>query len=844
MACCPPRRQRRAAMRQSKSTSSFAGLLTSKSRQQLAAAADAAAVREAGRAWPTRKEDYDLIADCGAGVSATVYLARVKAFDALVAIKEMNLEALATPLEDIMREVAVMRAYSCPAILPLHTSFVAGHTLWMVMPYMEGGSVAHIMRYRFKDGLDEAVIASVMREVLAALHYIHRHSGIHRDVKAGNVLVDGEGHVKLGDFGVSATMERGGEWGGSGFVSRNTFVGTPCWMAPEVLEQTQGYGPAADIWSFGITLLEMAHGHAPFAKFPPMKVLLMTLQGPPPQLEAQCGRRHFSKAMREVVALCLNKDPAQRPTAAALLNNRRASRRARRAPRARPRRAVPPSSLRAGFFRHHAKDAAYVKRHLLENLPPLPQRVSEIRRGASAAATQALENDRRAAASQARALSAFLRPGRGQAVLYMNDVAQWDFNCILPPAEGPEGKGPVSFQAHDICSRISTPPPGTGAASTSTSPLPAAGGDAAAAAAATPAAAGAVGADAAAPRAPAAAAAAAAGSSTDASRDASPARPRDAAGGGPPPPAAAPPAPAAALGSGPPSRAGTPQPRRLGRFTLVEGSEPFVGPELSADGGPPPPPAGAAAPPPPRRSGEQQQQRAGEGEQLAPRPAGDAGAAGGSGSGSPGTPKSARSPVARTRSISSPNLRSGGGRLGAAAAGGGVPPEPRRCSLEPPPPPLELPRAAAHGGQPQQQQQQQQQQAPPQKEVPSHPLLADDARAPDAPGAPPAAPASPAAAAAAPPPSAGKPPLGPRQAAAPKRVSLDGTPSAPGARDQQQPAPPPPAAAAAAAATPAAPDDAGAGAAAAAAQEQRAGDQGDIQRQASLHKGRFRIVTG
>lgn len=161
--------------------------------------------------------------------------------------------------------------------------------------------------------------------MLKGLEYLHKQGCIHRDVKAGNILIDKGGQVYLADFGVAASMERSGSWGHQQ-AARNTFVGTPCWMAPEVMEQMAGcvwgnacgvlcfalkstrlfmhlsthclmyrYGALADIWSFGITILELAHGHAPFAKLPPMKVLLMTIQNPPPTLDTDSSKKHFSK---------------------------------------------------------------------------------------------------------------------------------------------------------------------------------------------------------------------------------------------------------------------------------------------------------------------------------------------------------------------------------------------------------------------------------------------------------------------------------------------------------------------------------------------------------------------
>ncbi|KAL6909806.1 hypothetical protein ACP4OV_001465 [Aristida adscensionis] len=299
------------------------------------------------RRFPTDPNEYKLCEEIGDGVSATVYRAVCVPLDLVVAIKVLDLEKCNNDLDGIRREVQTMSLLDHPNLLRAYCSFTNGHLLWVVMPYMAAGSALHIMKTSFPDGFDEPVIATLLREVLKALVYLHSQGHIHRDVKAGNILIDTNGAVKLGDFGVSACLFDTG----NRQRARNTFVGTPCWMAPEVMQQLHGYDYKADIWSFGITALELAHGHAPFSKYPPMKVLLMTLQNAPPGLDYERDKR-FSKSFKDLVATCLVKDPRKRPSSEKLLKH--------------------------SFFKH-ARSAEYLARSILDGLPPLGERFRELK---------------------------------------------------------------------------------------------------------------------------------------------------------------------------------------------------------------------------------------------------------------------------------------------------------------------------------------------------------------------------------------------------------------------------------------------------------------------------------
>ncbi|KAI6689792.1 hypothetical protein NL676_026620 [Syzygium grande] len=300
------------------------------------------------RKYPIGAEHYTLYEEIGQGVSAAVHRALCVPFDEVVAIKILDFERDNCDLNNISREAQTMVLVDHPNVLRSHCSFVSDHNLWVVMPYMAGGSCLHILKAAHPDGFEEVVIATVLREILKGLEYLHHHGHIHRDVKAGNILIGARGAIKLGDFGVSACLFDSGDRQ----RVRNTFVGTPCWMAPEVMEQLHGYDFKADIWSFGITALELAHGHAPFSKYPPMKVLLMTLQSAPPGLDYERDRK-FSKSFKQMIASCLVKDPSKRPSAKKLLKH--------------------------SFFKQ-ARSNDYIARTLLDGLPALGDRMQALKR--------------------------------------------------------------------------------------------------------------------------------------------------------------------------------------------------------------------------------------------------------------------------------------------------------------------------------------------------------------------------------------------------------------------------------------------------------------------------------
>lgn len=226
----------------------------------------------------------------------------------VVAIKVLNLDTVEDEVKDVQHEITMLSQLSQSDganITKYYGSYLHGTRLWIIMDFCAGGSV----RLLLKAGvIEERYTAVIMRELLHALVYIHREGVIHRDIKAANILITKEGRVRLCDFGVAAKVS-------SSKVKRSTIVGTPYWMAPEVITEGALYNAKADVWSLGITVFEMTTGNPPYSDQEAFRAIMLIPKQKPARLEGP----QYSAALKEFVANCLDEHPNERPSAEDLI---------------------------------------------------------------------------------------------------------------------------------------------------------------------------------------------------------------------------------------------------------------------------------------------------------------------------------------------------------------------------------------------------------------------------------------------------------------------------------------------------------------------------------------------
>ena len=237
------------------------------------------------------------------GSTCTVYTAMMNGKK--IAVKEMFLNE--KNKSTLLEETRLMASMKSEYIVAFYSAHQVDDTLWILMELMDGGSLTNIATFC---DCQEPHIAYFAREILKALQYMHGQNKIHRDIKTDNVLLNQEGDVKLADFGYTAQLQDKNE-------SRKSIVGTPYWMAPELIK-AQPYSFEVDVWSLGILCRELAEGEPPYVEVPPMRALFMIVSKGIPEISNKESR---SPQFLDFLDRCLNPDPQQRAKIPELLNH-------------------------------------------------------------------------------------------------------------------------------------------------------------------------------------------------------------------------------------------------------------------------------------------------------------------------------------------------------------------------------------------------------------------------------------------------------------------------------------------------------------------------------------------
>ncbi|ERL91931.1 hypothetical protein D910_09254 [Dendroctonus ponderosae] len=252
------------------------------------------------------RENLERFVKIGEGSTGTVCIAQDRSTGRQVAVKKMDLRKQQRR-ELLFNEVVIMRDYHHPNIVEMFNSYLVNDELWVVMEFLEGGALTDIVTH---SRMDEEQIATVCKQCLKALAYLHSQGVIHRDIKSDSILLSLDGRVKLSDFGFCAQVSQE-------LPKRKSLVGTPYWMSPEVISRLP-YGPEVDIWSLGIMTIEMVDGEPPFFNEPPLQAMRRIREMPPPKLK---NAHKVSPKLQSFLDRMLVRDPAQRASAQELLSH-------------------------------------------------------------------------------------------------------------------------------------------------------------------------------------------------------------------------------------------------------------------------------------------------------------------------------------------------------------------------------------------------------------------------------------------------------------------------------------------------------------------------------------------
>jgi len=268
-----------------------------------------------------RSEELETQNLLGEGSFGVVYRARVKSTNSTVAVKIIHNKGGNSETDKIMMEIDILSRCNSPFIVGYYECFIKPPAkrldqseMWIIMEYCEGGSILDFIEscgglHSYSEG--EEVIRAVCASIVLGLEYLHGVANVcHRDIKCGNVLLTNDGHVKLADFGVAAELS-------NTLNKRKTVVGSPFWMAPEVIEESH-YDGRADVWSLGITVIEMAEEEPPHANLHPMRAIFVIPQKPAPTL---ADPDNWGPEMLDFIRCCCKKDPVQRHDSALLASH-------------------------------------------------------------------------------------------------------------------------------------------------------------------------------------------------------------------------------------------------------------------------------------------------------------------------------------------------------------------------------------------------------------------------------------------------------------------------------------------------------------------------------------------